>query len=95
MRRTSDAVNSPAMVANWDPSKRAFVPMPPGSALQSASAMPQASAASAAAAPVVQVLPSGKGTFIDLHGGLQSYVVIKASHNGAISTECIDGPGAH
>lgn len=92
MRRTSDVVHSPAMVANWDQGKQTFVPMPPGSALQSASATPQASAASA---PVVQVLPSGKGTFIDLHGGFQSYVVMKASHNGAISTECIDGPGAH
>ena len=85
---------SPAMVANWDPSKRMFVPLPSGSALR-APQTTQASATSAATAPVLQALPSGKGTFIDLHGTSQSYVVIKASSDGGISTTCLDGPGTH
>lgn len=68
--------------------------MAPGSANQPAFTTPQARA-SAAAAPVLQVLPSGKGTFIDLHGGSQSYVVIRTSADGGVSTECLDGKGEH
>lgn len=91
-RRTGAELHPPAMVANWDPVKRAFVPIPSASAAQPAGITPSASVASAA--PVLQVLPSGKGTFIDLHGTLQSYVVMRALDDGGVTTDCVDREGA-
>ncbi len=93
-RRTGAELHPPAMVANWDPVKRAFVPMPSASAAQPAGITPSATVASAIAAPVLQALPSGKGTFIDLHGTLQSYVIMRALGDGGVTTDCVDREGA-
>ncbi len=95
LQRRSSNTRRPGMVANWDPERRTFVPLPPGSAKQPTGNTPQANVQTATVAPVLQVLPSGKGTFIDLHGASQSYVVIKASNSGGISTTCLDGQGTH
>ena len=94
-RRAPKAIPTPAMVANWDLSKQAFVPPATGIAGQPTVTLPQADLSPAASAPVRQALPSGKGTFIDLRGSLQSYAVMKALDGGGVATECLDNDGAH
>jgi hypothetical protein len=83
------------MIAKWDPAKHAFVPPTTGTVAEANATLLHDTVTSPTRAPVLQVLASGKGTFIDLRGDLQSYVVMKVLQDGGISTECSDSEGEH
>ncbi len=75
---------TPAQMAHWDPGNQRFV---------SAPAAPAAPVAPPQLPPdagpiTLQRLPSGKGTFIDLRGGFQSYLTMHVRDGGASVTEC-------
>ena len=82
------------MTANWDPQRQAFVPLPLATANSNSTAQ-RSEVKIAAPAPALQALPSGKGTFIDLHGRFQHNIVARVRPDGSVAVECLDYTGVH
>jgi len=83
------------MVAYWDPVQKTFTAPPPGTTGPASGALPQSNVTAGPQSPVLQPLPSGHGTFIDLQGGSQSYVVAHIHADGGASAECQGHSGEH
>ena len=81
----------PVQVAHWDPGKQRFVNEPVASGPPPPAPLPEADAG----AIVLQRLPSGKGTFIDLHGRFRNYMMLHAKEDGSVSGECRSSEAGH